>query len=490
MFKTLKPPLGARLNLSHPQAAGLVGCWLFNEGGGNKAFDLSNNGLHGTLEGSASWQLGSAGSHILCPNTGDGYIDVPNEGKLASWLSGSATIIARFYKPASGISKGFLGKNPDNVTWLDAVFDGANINVSIDDNVNKRTISGIAIVDDGLWHDWTLVKNGSSGYEAFVDGISDGTSIGNGDCSNTSSLKFGVALGYSELDGGFAFVYTWDRALTQSEITEIYTNPYAMFEPEPIWLMVHGAAGGEEHEKALSDTINLSDAIIKNFGAPKADTVTLSDGIAKNVGLPEADTISLSDGITKAPGLSKSDTISLSDNASLVVAFLRTLNDSISLSDEIAKNFGTTKADTITISDNLVSVIRAILMSLNDTITMSDEIAKNVGTTKTDTINISDNFNRVIAYLRTLGDTITMSDSESLGIGLNKSDAVTLSDSIVKQTNLSKSDIMTLSDSIAKEMGLSKADTITLSDFFRSDAGGALLFIIEQLGLNPMGGIH
>jgi hypothetical protein len=33
-MNTQKPPIGATIDWSHPLAQGLVGCWMFNEGGG------------------------------------------------------------------------------------------------------------------------------------------------------------------------------------------------------------------------------------------------------------------------------------------------------------------------------------------------------------------------------------------------------------------------------------------------------------------------
>ena len=48
-----KPPLGIQIDWSNPITKGLVGCWLFNEGSGDKVYDLSGNGNTGTLTGMA-----------------------------------------------------------------------------------------------------------------------------------------------------------------------------------------------------------------------------------------------------------------------------------------------------------------------------------------------------------------------------------------------------------------------------------------------------
>ena len=71
----LKPTRGICLNRSHPLSRGLVGLWLFNEGSGNKVFDLSGNGNTGTLQGTTpSWTSGKYGSAVLLPGT-DEYIN-------------------------------------------------------------------------------------------------------------------------------------------------------------------------------------------------------------------------------------------------------------------------------------------------------------------------------------------------------------------------------------------------------------------------------
>ena len=49
-----KPPMGYGIDWSHPLASGLVGCWLFNEGAGGVANDLSSIGAKFTTN--AQWR--------------------------------------------------------------------------------------------------------------------------------------------------------------------------------------------------------------------------------------------------------------------------------------------------------------------------------------------------------------------------------------------------------------------------------------------------
>lgn len=101
-------------------------------------------------------------------------------------------------------------------------------------------------------------------------------------------------------------------------------------------LLLTQLGGGSAWFVTPSDTIFLSDAVVKAVGKPASDTITLSDSSSKAVGKSQSDTISLSDGIAKLFGLNKADTIALSDLISLPgvpVAYSFTLSDTISLSD-------------------------------------------------------------------------------------------------------------------------------------------------------------
>ena len=49
-----RPTFPAQLNMAHPLARGLVGCWLLNEEGGLRAFDSSPYGNHRLVTGALS----------------------------------------------------------------------------------------------------------------------------------------------------------------------------------------------------------------------------------------------------------------------------------------------------------------------------------------------------------------------------------------------------------------------------------------------------
>ena len=90
----LKPIRGIRQNKSHPLARGLVGYWLLNEGTGEKAFDLSDNGNTGTLQGDTHFVPGKFGSALDLDGTGD-YVscgvasnfNITDQITMAAWVS-------------------------------------------------------------------------------------------------------------------------------------------------------------------------------------------------------------------------------------------------------------------------------------------------------------------------------------------------------------------------------------------------------------------
>jgi len=51
IYSSTKPPMGTQIDWTDPLSQGLVGCWLFNEGGGSEAFDLC--GSVGAKKGAA-----------------------------------------------------------------------------------------------------------------------------------------------------------------------------------------------------------------------------------------------------------------------------------------------------------------------------------------------------------------------------------------------------------------------------------------------------
>lgn len=88
-----QPPVGYQINLAHPDAQGVVGRWLYNEGSGFTLFDLSPHGNDGTLTGPMfplqDWVAGRDGWALDFDGTND-HILVNNSVSLT--ITGSITM--------------------------------------------------------------------------------------------------------------------------------------------------------------------------------------------------------------------------------------------------------------------------------------------------------------------------------------------------------------------------------------------------------------
>ena len=123
----VKPPFGVQLNLGHPLAQGLIGCWLFNEGyglSGSLLYDSSGKRNNGILTGgfttASGWSSAPEGS-VLVFNGSSTFVDVPKTNilnpatvtvfarvRLVSWTS-DTYMVSNGNSGSDGFHLGLLG---------------------------------------------------------------------------------------------------------------------------------------------------------------------------------------------------------------------------------------------------------------------------------------------------------------------------------------------------------------------------------------------
>ena len=145
------------------------------------------------------------------------------------------------------------------------------------------------------------------------------------------------------------------------------------------------AAGGEEHEKALGDTMAMVDAIVKGVGQPQADTVALTDAIVHGYGMPQSDAVAMSDAIVKSFGQAQADTMGLTDAQTKAIGL--PLADTTALTDAITKSVGLPLGDTISIADLLIN---GFGLNVADVVGLADAIVMNFGLALSDVISLTD----------------------------------------------------------------------------------------------------
>lgn len=230
----LKPCLGSQIQLGHPLAAGLVVCWLMNENGGNKIYDLSGNGNHGTFGATTTspiWKPGQFGSNISFD--GGDYIDcgagvnLDISVKTISFrLNGTFTNYARLLSAPSGFTNDYQ-----------VVLDGTagRINLTKGTGNNNSKITGIGTFTNNKWYHVVITDGGTvASITFYINGVLTASAV------NASS--FDIAAGNfligkrqdstNYYTGLLDNVQIWNRVLSANEIAKLYLDPFCMFEED------------------------------------------------------------------------------------------------------------------------------------------------------------------------------------------------------------------------------------------------------------------
>lgn len=243
-----KPMLGAQVNWAHPLSKSLVGCWLLNEGSGNRVNDLSGNGNIGTFQGTApSWTPGKHGSAVHFPGTNE-YIDIDN-----NFIKSSDNISISFWGKVDVDDGNFDaimnlhdGTSPILVVYYNEDYSGFVYDFHSEDD--KRMPS--AAITITRWRHYVITWNGTSSA-LYLDGVKTAISVSGGNLTSSDvSGKFNIGRGYSSLYGANTVdnVLVYNCVLTASEIALLYRDPFCMFRREPIELWEAAAvvpAGGQ-----------------------------------------------------------------------------------------------------------------------------------------------------------------------------------------------------------------------------------------------------
>ncbi len=223
--QSVKPMLGQQINWANPITRGLVGCWEFNEGSGNKVYDLSGNGNTGTVT-NALWTPGKFGSCLSFDGSGD-YVALPylNIGTSITYSIWFRTQQVDDYQTLLAYMKTRLrfycvaGYN--YVFW------------------NPNTGGGDSFVgytfDVGTWYHIAVTQTGSS-FVIYVNGRVIQSDIANAVSTDNVNNYIGTADGsLYYFKGGIEDVMIFKRALSPSEIRELYYKPFGMFYDTDIW---------------------------------------------------------------------------------------------------------------------------------------------------------------------------------------------------------------------------------------------------------------
>ena len=243
-----KPPIGAKLNFGHPLAKGLVGCWLFNEGSGDKVFDYSGQGNNGTVMNVAAqtiasgWNSGVQGNALRFDGSND-YVRVANN-KHFDFGAKDFTIYCRiyFYSMPTGnrypnevapFCQGPAGSVDENAFYIGST----TIRFcSSDNSIVLEPNHGMTV---NRWYGAFCTRIGNN-WSIYVDAILIGTAT---DTRTLASYTDPIDImgddagAKNVFNGLMSEQYVYNRGLTATEIAYLNASPHCMFEPAypPFW---------------------------------------------------------------------------------------------------------------------------------------------------------------------------------------------------------------------------------------------------------------
>lgn len=235
---TTQPPNGTPLNKSHPLSQGLVGCWLFNEGGGQKSFDATGNlGNPMALSAGTVFQNSAKGSCAFfngspnfCMTTENSNLRLTRTGTIIAWINVGSSPIAFgniCFKRTAG--------NPAGISYgIDMGAGGNTIRGLISDGAAFNLITGSTALSSNVWYHIAFVWD-SANLNCYLNGVVDATPVAqvrNAQSVTTQLMTIGCAIDTPNFyfKGLINSVFIYNRGLRQHEIRQHYMNSYQMFQ--------------------------------------------------------------------------------------------------------------------------------------------------------------------------------------------------------------------------------------------------------------------
>ena len=230
-----KPPLGTPLDWKKPINKDLVLHLAMNEGHGDKVYDLSGYGNHGTLKNFAfpptvdsGWNPGRKGVGLNFDGSND-YIDCGNNTSLD--ITDAITIEAWVKLPDGATGDRFIISKKDHYSiWVRY---GTFIQFRTRDSYDELTY--FINIADGKWHHITTTFDNSldnNNKKIYLDGtLRSQKSITNTISATITDLIIGkiTPTGGNYFFGTIDEVRVYRRALSAVETRERYINPWGVY---------------------------------------------------------------------------------------------------------------------------------------------------------------------------------------------------------------------------------------------------------------------
>lgn len=232
----MKPVLGSRINYGHPLSVGLVGCWLMHEGGGYIVNDLSGNGNEGVKHYNLSWVAAKYGHGIYNNNA-----QVSVEAEALYTTDFTKVAVVRLDAISSGQRRNLMCSAGH---WYFEFYSDTGWLRYYDYGLTPSGWHGVSgVVGTGEWYCVAAVYKNGNYLKLYVDGVevySDSPVTG-----TPRTTGFDMLGSYSSYnwDGIMDNALQYNRALSASEMAELYADPFCMFRRDPIELWTAASPG-------------------------------------------------------------------------------------------------------------------------------------------------------------------------------------------------------------------------------------------------------
>lgn len=236
-----KPKPGVMLNPLHPLSRGLVGYWLFNEGSGSKAYDISGQGNHGRLINmlpnaqSSGWGGSKFGGGLQFDGVND-YVDCGNQESL-NFGTGDFTVAA-WIRPGAARWSTIVGKYDFNPGFAIITTSNSHIHIQIGDSSGWTQQEGSIDINDDGWHHVVAVFNRNANCSLYIDGKIDfnvDITARSGSINNNYSLQIGRRRdGTNVYIGSIDSISAYNRILLATEVKQLYHDPFCNLLQVPI----------------------------------------------------------------------------------------------------------------------------------------------------------------------------------------------------------------------------------------------------------------
>ncbi len=476
------------MDLRHPLARGLAGCWLMNEGAGGYFGDASGNSSHATMAGTTfpAWVVGPDGPFLRIGTSGS-YATVPKNACLELGTS-NFSIEAKVRTTSADATNQLILKGASTTTiegyMLVTLGSTGKMLLYISNGATRGNWATDNSISDGLWHHIvvSVTRASATGIKWYVDGQAAGTgdpTVYTEDISNAPVALYFSGSGSNAWNGDVSFVRFWRRALSAAEAAQLYRDPYAMFRRPRIELWSPAAQGSGAHAyvQTINDGVGATDI--------PAGTSVLQRLLAATLGL-HADRTAAA-----AFNRSQAETIAASDTAARVSVLLRVLAQALGLSDArtASGGFNHSLSALLGLTDAGTGYNRQL--DLASDLALADEMtAGTAGRVLTETLNeavgLTDAQSGLSVLVRAVADVLGLTDAAGVLQVIRRlvSDAQGVTDGQILARTGAVAETLGLADAWSRISThlRSQADTVGLTDSY-SSAWTVLRTIANSLGL-------